>query len=179
MGWHGDLGHAFQSATLWLFEDGILWQQGSQFGRWRWEDIEEFDVSPARGQPCYRIVPRHESALELSLACSPAIMALAEYMEIKIASAQLLPMLRRIVKGELVQFGAVRLDAKGFVSPGFAASWSDVVRVVADQANVFVDRRGQPEWHPIPYRDVACPLLMLTLAQILIKDAGRLPHDSM
>jgi hypothetical protein len=175
MGWHGDLGHAFQSATLWLFEDGIFWQQGSQFGRWRWEDIELSTVSRQSRQPRYRIVPRHDTAMELSLACSPAIMALAEYMEVKIASAQLVPKLRRIVAGERVRFGVVLLDAQGFASPGFTAPWSDVVRVVADQTSVFVDRRDQPEWHPIPYRDVSCPLLLLALAQILIEDCGRLP----
>jgi hypothetical protein len=175
VGWHGDLGHAFQSATLWLFEDGILWQQGAEFGRWRWEDIEEFDASRDHGQPRYRVVPRRDSAMELSLECSPAIMALAEYMEVKIASAQLLPKLRRIVEGERVRFGVVVLDAQGFASPGYTAPWSDVVRVVVDDTNVFVDRRDQPEWHPIPYHDVSCPLLVLALAHILIEDAGRLP----
>lgn len=175
MWWHGDLGHAFQSPTLWLFEGGMLWQQGVEFGRWRWEDIEEFDVSPDRGQPRYRIVPSRECAMELSLACSPAIMPLAEYMEVKIASAQLLPKLRRIVQGERVRLGALLLDAQGITGPGYTAPWSEVVRVVADQASILVDRRDQPEWHPIPYQDVSCPLLVLALSAILIEDAGRLP----
>ena len=175
MRWHADLGHAFQPTNLWLFENGILWQHGAQDSRCRWEDIEEFEVNRDGTQPRYRIAPRRDVAMELSLACTPAIVPLAEYMEIKITSAQLLPKLRRIVAGERVRFGVVVLDAAGFASPNFAAPWSELIRVIADRSNIFVDRRGQPAWHAIPYHDVSCPLLVCALAHILIADAQRLP----
>jgi len=103
------------------------------------------------------------------------IMPMAEYMEVKMASAQLLPKLRRIVAGERVRFGAVVLDARGFASPGFAAAWSDIVRVMADRKQLFVDRRGQPEWHEIAYRQVAFPRVVLALSAVLIEEAKRLP----
>jgi hypothetical protein len=158
-----------------LFEDGILWQQGTEYARCRWEDIEEFEANRDGTQPRYRIVPRREIAMEVSLASTPAIVPLAEYMEIKIASAQLLPKLRRIVAGERVRFGVVVLDGKGFASPGFTAPWSELIRVMADRSSVFVDRRGFPAWHPIPYHDVSCPLLVCGISHILIEEAQRLP----
>jgi hypothetical protein len=168
----------FQSMHLWLFENGLFWQHGSEYARCAWEEIEEFRVGGTRRQPHYRVKPRRELEMVLTLSDSPAIMPLAEYVEIKIASAQLLPTLRRIVAGEEVSFGAVSIDRRRFVSPGFAAPWSDVARVMADRSTVFVDCRGRPNWQQIRYRDVSCPLLTLAVAHILIEDGPRLPPEA-
>jgi len=170
-----NLGRPFLSTRLWLFEEGILWQSGADFGKCRFEDMEDFRVNLESAQPRFRIAPRGQDAIVMSLNCSVEIMPMAEYMEVKMASAQLLPKLRRIVAGERVRFGAVVLDARGFASPGFAAAWSDIVRVMADRKQLFVDRRGQPEWHEIAYRQVAFPRVVLALSAVLIEEAKRLP----
>ena len=170
-----NLARPFVRTRMWLFEEGILWRNGAGFGKCRFENVEDFRVNLESAQPLYRIVPRSHDSLEMSLNCSAEIMPMAEYMELKMASAQLLPKLRRILAGERVKFGVVVLDARGFASPGFAAAWPDIARVMADRTKVFVDRRGQPEWHEVAYRQVAFPRVVLAIATILIEEARRLP----
>jgi len=170
-----NLARPFMSTHLWLFEEGILWRSGADFGKCRFEDMEDFRANLDSGQPRFRIAPRGEDAMVMSLNCSAEIMPMAEYMELKMASAQLLPKLRRIVAGERVRFGAVALDARGFASPGFVAAWSDIARVMADRKQLFVDCHGQPTWHEVAYRKVAFPRLVVAISTILIAEAKRLP----
>jgi hypothetical protein len=170
-----NLARPFLRTRLWLFEEGILWQNRAGFGTCCFEDIEDFRVNLETAQPLYRIAPHGEDAMEMSLSCSAEIMPMAEYMELKMASAQLLPKLRRIVQGERVRFGAVTLDARGFACPGFAAAWPDIVRVMADRKQLFVDRRGAPTWHEIAYRKVSFPRVVVAISTILIAEAKRLP----
>jgi hypothetical protein len=173
--WHANLSGPFQSLRLWVFDDGILWQDGANFGRCRWEDIAEFQATGDSCQPRFRIVPRRDLEMILSLSASPAVLALAEYIETKITSAQLLPQLQHIVAGGRARFGSVTLDRRGFASPGFAAAWSQIVRVMADRCNAFVECRGQPTWHQIRYADVSRALLMFAIAQVLIEEDSQLP----
>ncbi len=95
------------SVRLWLFEDGILWQDGATVEACRFEDIDEFRAMRDGSQPRFTLVPRRGITLLLTLRSSVAILPLAEYIEIRMASAQLLPKLQRIVAGERVRFGAL------------------------------------------------------------------------
>jgi hypothetical protein len=101
-------------------------------------------------------------------------MPLAEYMQINITSAQLLPKLGRIYDGERVNFGVIVLDRAGLTSPQFFASWSEIVRVMIDDRSVFVDCRNRPSWHPIRYRDVSFAPLLLAIAHVMIEEEKRL-----
>ena len=175
MRWRTNLFRPLQSVHLWVCEHGIVWQQGIEIAGCRWEDIEDFRMSVDIRQPRYTIVPRPEVTLALSLSDSAWVMPLAECIQIKIASTQLLPRLRRIVAGERVPFGAVVLDRQRFTGPDFAAQWSDIVRVMADPTSLFIDRRDQAEWRWIRYGDVSHALLVPLIAQILIEEAKRLP----
>jgi hypothetical protein len=165
----------FPSATLWLFEEGIVWQHGSEIASCRFEDIDDFQVRRENNQPRYVLVPRRGLALVLTPAETPELFPLAEHLEIKVASAQLLPKLRRILAGEAVRFGRLVLDRDGLTSPGFVARWPELVRVVADRGGILVERREQSEWNTIHDQDVSNPLLVPAIAHILIEEAPRLP----
>jgi hypothetical protein len=164
-----------QSVRLWLFENGILWQEGARVEACRFEDIAEFRVPPEGPQRSFTLVPRRGVTLLLTLRSSVALLPLAEYIEIRMASAQLLPTLERILAGERVRFGAVVLDGHGFEGPGVRADWSQIVRVMGDRRQVFVECRDQAGWCSIRVGAVSCPLLMLNVAHILLEEAPRLP----
>jgi hypothetical protein len=163
------------SGRLWVFENGILWQDGAAIEACRLEDIDTFRAVRDDSQPRFTLVPRPGVTLLFTLRSSVAIMPLAEYLEIRMASAQLLPKLQRIVGGQRVRFGALALDAQGIAGPGIAAPWSQVVRVMGDRSLMFVECRDQPGWRSVRAGDVSCPLLLLSLAHILIDEAARLP----
>jgi hypothetical protein len=164
-----------QSVRLWLFENGILWQEGATVDACRFEDIAEFRVPPEGPHRSFTLVPRPGVTLLMTLRSSVAILPLAEYIEIRMASAQLLPTLQRIFAGERVRFGAVVLDRHGFEGPGVRADWSQIVRVMGDRRSVFVECRDQAGWRSIRVGAVSCPLLMLSVAHILVEEAPRLP----
>jgi hypothetical protein len=166
---------ALQSVQLWLFEHGVLWHDGTAIGVRRFEDIEDFRAMRDGNEPRILLVPRQGVRLMLTLRSTVAILPLAEYLELRMASAQLVPKLERIVGGERVRFGAVTLDRRGFAGPAVAAPWSEIVRVMGDRRQIFVDRRDQPGWQSIRAGDVSCPMLMLVIAHILVEEAARLP----
>lgn len=171
-------GRSLESVQLWLFEHGILWEDATEVEACRFEDIADFRAMRDDSQPRFTLVPRPGVTLMLSLRSAVTIMPLAEYIEIRMASAQLLPKLERIVGGERVRFGAVKLDARGLAAPGIAAPWPQIVRVMGDRRLIFVESRNQPGWRSIRAGDVSCPMLMLALAHILIEEGQRLPTAS-
>jgi hypothetical protein len=164
------------SVRLWLFEYGVLWQDGRRVEACRFEAVEDFRVVRAGRQPRFVLVPRDGVTLTLTLRSSVVILPLAEYIEIRMASAQLLPKLERIVAGERVRFGKVVLDADGFTARLDPAPWSEIVRVMGDTGWVYVEYRGRRGWQEACAAGaVSCPMLMLSIAHILIEEAPRLP----
>ena len=165
-----------RSVRLWLFEYGVLWQDGMQVEACRFEDVEDFRVMRAGRQPRFVLVPRDGVTLTLTLRSSVVILPLTEYIEIRMASAQLLPRLERIVAGARVRFGKVVLDADGFTARLDPAPWSEIVRVMGDTEWVYVEYRGRRGWQEACAAGaVSCPMLMLAIAHILIEEAPRLP----
>jgi hypothetical protein len=161
--------------TVWLFENGLFVQRGNDGEACGWEDIKEFRFNHEHGRPTFLIVTRGNARLLLSPDLTATIMPLAEYIKVKIASAQLLPKLRRIFEGERIQFGAVLVDRDGLTC-SFRSAWSNVARVVIDDANLFIDCRDRSEWHSIPLRSVAFPMLLLAIGHILMEEHSRLPE---
>ena len=92
-----------------------------------WEDVKDFRTAENLHHPIYVIVTRGDCRLILSAEQSPAIMPLAEYLKVKIASAQLLPKLHRIFDGDPVKFGAIWLDSAGIKGAVMLPLWSQIV----------------------------------------------------
>jgi hypothetical protein len=159
---------------VWIFENGLFLQRGSDVEACGWEDVKEMRVNHEYGRPTFLLVTRGNCRIVLSPDQTATMMPLAEYIKVKITSAQLLPKLRRIFEGERIKFGAVYLDREGLTC-SFHAPWSNVARVVLDDANLFIDCRDRTEWHAIPLRDVSFPLLVLAISHVLIEEGQRLP----
>jgi hypothetical protein len=172
--WHAFFRHPNLSITLWIFENGLFLRRGNDVEACGWDDVKDFRDADNTGPPTYTIITRGDCRLVLSAAQSPTIMPLAEYLKIKIASAQFLPKLQRIFNGDPVKFGALWLDTTGIKGP-VAAPWSEIVRVVADDASLYVDCRGLDTWQQIPLRNISLPILLLAIAHIMIEEAKRLP----
>jgi len=168
----------FRQPTLqvivWIFENGLFLQRGSDVEACGWADIKEMRVNHEYGRPTFLIVTRGNCRIVLSPDQTATMMPLAEYIKVKITSAQLLPKLRRIFEGERIKFGAVYLDREGLTC-SFRSPWSNVARVVLDDANLFIDCRDRTEWHAIPLREIAFPTLLLAIAHVMIEEEKRLP----
>jgi hypothetical protein len=172
--WYAFFRQPMLEITLWIFENGLFLQRGSDVEACGWEDVKDFRTAENLHHPIYAIVTRGDCRLILSAEQSPAIMPLAEYLKVKVASAQLLPKLRRIFDGDPVKFGAVWLDSAG-IKGAVTAPWLKIVRVVADDTTLFVDCRGLETWHQVPLREISFPLLLLAIAHVMIEEAKRLP----
>ena len=172
--WHAFFRHPNLSITLWIFENGLFVQRGNEVEACGWEDVRDFRDADNVNPPIYTITTRGDCRLVLSAAQSPTIMPLAEYLKVKIASAQFLPKLERIFNGDPVKFGALWLDSTGIKGP-ITAHWSEIVRVVADETTLYVDCRGMDVWQQIPLRNIAFPSLLLAISHVMIEDAKRLP----
>jgi hypothetical protein len=120
------------------------------------------------------ITSRENCRVMLNCDQTPAIMPVVEYLKIKIASAHLLPKLRRIFEGERVKLGALAFERTGITTPRIFASWEEVQRLVNDNTSFLLEIRSQQTWHTIRYRDVAFPLLALSLAHIMLEEKERL-----
>jgi len=164
------------STTLWIFEDGLLLQQANDMEACGWDEVRDFRTDRQTGRPSYVITTRENRRLILSPDQTPTIMPLAEYIQVRIASVQLVPRLKRLAKGERMRLGAITMDRDGMIAP-VAARWTEITRVLADDSQVFVDTRTGPAWHPIPLKDVAMPIVLLALAHILMEDSTRLPAE--
>lgn len=174
--WHTFLRQPMLEITFWIFENGLLVRRGGDIEACAWEDIKDFRSVENVGHPVYTIVTRSDCRLILSAAQSAAIMPLAEYLKVKIASAQLLPRLQRIFEGNPVKFGALWLDNTG-IKGRVIAPWSEIDRIVGDDALLYIDCRGLDAWQQIPLHDIAFPLLLLAIAHVMIEDAKRMPAD--
>jgi hypothetical protein len=172
--WHAFFRHPNLSITLWIFENGLFLQRGNEVEACGWEDVKDFRDAENTGPPAYTIITRGDCRLILSAAQAPTIMPLAEYLKVKVASAQFLPKLQRIFNGDPVKFGALWVDSTG-IKGAITATWSEIVRVVADDASVYIDCRGLDTWQQIPLRSISFPLLLLAIAHVMIEDAKRLP----
>ncbi len=172
--WHAFFRQPNLSITIWIFENGLFVQRGNEVEACGWEDVKDFRDADNIGPPIYTIITRGDCRLVLSAAQSPTIMPLAEYLKVKIASAQFLPKLQRIFNGDPVKFGALWLDSTGIKGP-ITATWAEIVRVVADDAVLYIDCRGLDAWQQVPLRSISFPLLLVAIAYVMIEDAKRLP----
>ena len=164
---------------LWIFEEGLLLRRGGELIVARYQDIQDYEVSRETGRPLFWLTLRDEDPIILSVGHTRQVLPLMEYMEIRIAGAQLLPRLKSIWEGEREKFGIVTLDRDGYHSPKFVVPWSDLVRIDCDDCSMYVRFDKRRDKHVIRYRDVSFPQLVLALAKILKKEHSRLgPIDS-
>ncbi len=161
------------SLALWIFEEGLFMRRGGQSTVARFEEVVGYEVSNHTGRPLFWLTIDEEAPIVLSVGHCPEVVPLMEYIEIRMAAAQLLPRLKAIWDGERAQFGVVALDKTGFHGPKFFAPWAEVRKVVPDERSLFVDC-GRREWVALRYRDVAFPHLVMAIAHVLIDEHSRI-----
>jgi hypothetical protein len=162
--------------TLWVFEEGLLWQLGRRInGCVPWKDVRGFTVgfNPVSRMPVYGLTAEKNRTFTIAMDQAPALMPLLEFVEIRLTAAQLLPRLELIYTGGQADFGAVKLDRKGFDREGFFVPWSQIERVMRDRDRIFVQIRGREDWVPIRYGLVSFPLVMMAISHILIDEEMR------
>ena len=160
--------------TVWIFENGLLLQRGNDIEACAWEDIKDFRMDRDTGRLTSWITTHENCHLMFNCDQTPAIMPVVEYVKIKITSAHLLPKLRRIFAGERVKLGSIAIDRTGLATPRIFAPWAEVQRVVNDNTSILIEIRNQPAWHSVRYADVAFPLLLLSVAHIMLAEKDRL-----
>jgi hypothetical protein len=163
------------SLTLWFFEEGLFLRRGGQSAVARYHEVKAFETSYETGRPLFWITLEDEAPIVLSVGHCPEVIPLMEYIEIRMASAQLLPRLKRIWEGECERFGVVSLDRTHFHGPEFDLRWDKVRRVVDDVKHLLVGLKGRRERLEVRYRDVAFPHLVMAIAHILIDEHQRFP----
>jgi hypothetical protein len=171
--WYAYLRRPPLEITVWIFENGLFLQRGNDVEACAWEEVKDFKGDPNSGHPTFWITTRADWRLILSSEQTPAIMPLAEYIQVKIVSAQLLAKLRQIFEGNRVPFGILSLDRAG-ITGRFTSRWSEIVRVMSDDAHVFIDCRNLNSWHQVRYRDVSFPHLLLAISHVMIDEEKRL-----
>jgi len=160
--------------TLWIFEEGLFLRRGGESTVVRWADLQDYEVSRETGRPLFWLTLRDEAPIVLSVGHCPEVIPLMEYMEIRMAGAQLLPRLKAIWHGQRERFGVLTLDHDGIAGPGFFAPWSQVSRVMSDAKSLYVDWSARTSWTAVRYRDVSFPYLVMAIAHILIDEHSRL-----
>ena len=161
--------------TYWILENGIVWERGSKTDACRWEDLHALFVSHEEGYLTLWLKLRPDLYKPLSSSSSPATMPVLEYMITKTTACQFLPLLRRVVAGESVWFGVVWLDRTGLATPHFFSPWSELVKVVSDPTQLFVEVRNRQTWHQIRFEDVAFPYAVQAICHVMIEEHTRLP----
>jgi hypothetical protein len=176
-GWYAWFRRPSLAINLWIFHGGLFLERGNEVEACAWADINNLQADPNKGRPIHRITTTADFQVVLSADATPAIMPLAEFIEISITSAQLLTRLRQLFEGKRVKFGAVHLDRAGLLGHHFFARWSDIVRVMINDSNVFIDCRNRPTWHQIRGRNVSFVLLLSAISHIMIEEHSRLGPD--
>src|SRR5262249_11844678 len=120
--WYAWFRRPLLEITVWIFENGLCLLRGGEIEACAWEEIQDFKADLNSGHATFRIPTRASCRLILSSKQAPAIMPLAEYIQLKIASAQLLEKLHRIFDGQRVPFGALSLDREG-ITGKITARW--------------------------------------------------------
>ncbi|HZZ79947.1 MAG TPA: DUF6585 family protein [Gemmataceae bacterium] len=174
--WYFFLRKPTLEVTVWIFENGLFLMRGPDVEACGWEDVADFYSDEYAGRHCYSIVTQLGCRLTLSTEISPEIMPLAEYIRLKIASAQFLPKLRKIFDGGRVSFGLLRLNRAGISGP-IGGPWAQIARVLCDEKNLFLDIRGQETWHQVPLREISFVPLLMAIAHVMIEDFTRLPPN--
>ncbi len=162
-------------AAIWIFENGLFFEQGTRVAIRVWAAIEGFRVNMENDYPVFWLAPCDEARITFTHRQGPAVVPLMEFVDLRVTSAQFLPVLQRIVDGDRVDFGAVELGRAGIWNQRDFFHWSEIVRVFNDSKYLFVERRTGATTGPILYRRVSSPLLVLALARVLIEEHGRLP----
>jgi hypothetical protein len=161
------------TSTLWVFEEGLFLRQFGRSMAARWDEVRDFEKSAATGRPLFWINVANDMAVAISVGHSPQVVALMEFVEIRLSSAQLVRRLQNIWEGRRERFGSVILDRHGVQGPQFFAPWPDVRRVIFDANSLFVDWAGVENWSPIRYADVSFPYLVMAIAQVMIEEHRR------
>jgi hypothetical protein len=151
--------------SLWVCPHGLIWEWGPRSGFRRWEQIEEFSASGATGRPLFWITPALGTDFVLSAGQDPAVVPIADYIELK-CSAVLLPVLfRRLQAGERVSFGELAMDRAGIRARGQACQWSEIGGTRLDGTAFLVTDRYRRERVRLRTRDVSFPMV----AQAIIR----------
>jgi hypothetical protein len=158
--------------TIWVCEGGLLRKRGRTFRICTWEDIDDFHISEETARPYYYITIQGKET-EIALANHFGATRLMDYIEIKLSTAKLLPMLQRLYAGEGLKFYSVTLDRGGFAGPRFYVEWSEVDVVEADSLYINVIDSDSRR-HRVRQRDVSFPLLLITLANIMMGETDNL-----
>jgi hypothetical protein len=164
-------------AVLWVFDDGVLFQQGAQSRVCRWQDVQDFAIHWDEGTPTATFALEPGLAVTLPASRETGMMALLEYMDLRVGAAQFLPRLQAIYDGGRERFGAVVLDRQGIQSKRFCAPWANVQRVVADAQQLFVEVSRMPQWLPLPKRDVILTYVVVAISAVMMDEHERLATD--
>jgi hypothetical protein len=174
VGWRVFFRSPLLNFTAWIFEEGILLRRAGQSTATRWEEIDEFRVDGESGRFSYGLSLLDTEPIIVSMSQSPDIFPLMDYIEIRMASAQLLPRLKAIWDGDHERFGSVTLDREGFRVTKTFVLWSDVHYVIRLGNTLFFECHSRPQGISIRYRDVAFPYLVVALTRVLIAEHTRM-----
>lgn len=167
-------GRSVLAVTLWIFEEGLLMERGAELSAVPYEQVVDFQANRETGRPMFWLTLKDDVQIVLSVGNTPEIMPVMEYIEIRMAAAQLLPRLRSIWHGKAEEFGVLVLNRGGIEGPGFFAPWPEVRRVVDDGTTVFIDSADAPKWLDVHYRRVSFPSLVMAISHVLIEEHSRL-----
>jgi hypothetical protein len=156
--------------TFWTYDEGILCQRGKRLAARRWEDVRDFQVVLEKGYPIYRLTVAEDMKTSFSRVQGPQAVEAMEFIEVKLSAAKFIPVLRKIYDGESVRFGAVELSRAGISGPRFFAQWAEIERVTSDAFHFFVSGRNHTSGWRIPYAEVSFPLVVLSVASVLIAE---------
>jgi hypothetical protein len=97
--WYALFRRPLLDITVWIFENGLSLRRGGEIEACAWEEIQDFKADLNSGHATFWITAPGFCRLILCTKQAPAIIPLAEYIQLKIASAQLLEKVHRIFDG--------------------------------------------------------------------------------
>jgi hypothetical protein len=158
------------SRSLWVCPRGLIWEWGGQTGFEQWQGIEEFSSSGATGRPLFWITPAGGTDFVLSAGQDPAIVPIADYIELK-ASGALLPILfRRLLAGEKVSFGALSMSQRDIRARGQVCLWTEIGGTRLDGTSFLITDRDRQELVRLRTRDVSFPMVAQAIVRIVTEE---------
>jgi hypothetical protein len=158
------------SRTLWVCPRGVMWQWGARVGFKRWHEIEDFSASGATGRPLFWVTPAEGTDFVLSAGQGPAIVPIADYVELKSAAALLPVMLLRLLAGDKVKFDKLSMDTIGIRARGQVCLWSEIGGTRLDGTAFLITDRDRQELVRLRTRDVSFPMVAQAIVRIVTEE---------
>ena len=156
--------------TLWVCPRGLIWQWGARVGFKRWHEIEDFSASGATGRPLFWVTPAEGVDFVISAGQGPAIVPIADYIELKSAAALLPIFLRLLLAGEKVRFDRLSMEPIGIRARGQVCLWSEIGGTRLDGTAFLITDRDRQELVRLRTRDVSFPMVAQAIVRIVTEE---------